>query len=123
MESLAREYKRKLEGSELPEATSAVDIVYEQIGILNALNTPRKKVVSYLISLKECSLNRLTLLAGDKKIPSYRYYRKEGGLNRIIDLQIELFIALDTLISSNKVASELIDYENRFTALLANLRQ
>ena len=90
---------------------------------MNALNTPRKKVVSYLISLKECSLNRLTLLAGDKKIPSYHYYRKEGGLNRIIDLQIELFIALDTLSSSNKVAGELIDYENRFTALLANLRQ
>ena len=123
MESLAREYKKKLEGSELPEVSSAIDILHEQLCILNAINTPRKKVISYLVSLKEYTLNRLSMLGENKKIPSCRLSRKEGGLNKIVDLQIELFMLLDTLNLSGGVPSQLMEYENRFTALLGNLRQ
>ncbi|MBO7156139.1 MAG: hypothetical protein J6V83_01910 [Clostridia bacterium] len=123
MESLAREYKKKLEGSESPEASSAIDIIHEQLCILNAINTPRKKVISYLVSLKEYTLNRLSMLGENKKIPSCRLSRKEGGLNKIVDLQIELFMLLDTLNLSGGVPSQLMEYENRFTALLGNLRQ
>ena len=123
MESLAREYKKKLEGSESPEASSAIDIIHEQLCILNAINTPRKKVISYLVSLKEYTLNRLSMLGENKKIPSCRLSRKEGGLNKIVDLQIELFMLLDILNLSGGVPSQLMEYENRFTALLGNLRQ
>ena len=124
MEELARAYNEKLRGVKDPAALTAATVAEEQLAILETLNPVRKRLLSYLRSLKHASFAALTALAGTRRIPSYRSLQPQGGLNRLIDLEIELFIALDTLRadSDNAEYDKLLALETRFSALLGSLR-
>lgn len=124
MEELARAYNEKLRGVKDPAALTAATVAEEQLAILETLNPVRKRLLSYLRSLKHASFAALTALAGTRRIPSYRSLQPQGGLNRLIDLEIELFIALDTLRadSDNAEYDKLLVLETRFSALLGSLR-
>lgn len=124
MEDLARAYNEKLKGAKDPAAATAATVAEEQLAILETLNPMRKRLLSYLRSLKNTSFAALSALAGTRRIPSYRSLQPQGGLNRLIDLEIELFIALDTLRADSEEAEydKLIALETRFSALLGNLR-
>lgn len=124
METLAKAYNEKLRGSGDPAVTAAAAIAEEQLLILETLNPARRKLVSYLRSLKQSVYSALSALAGAGKIPSYRSWQPQGGLGRILELEIELFVALDTLRADtgNVDYDKLISTETRFTALLGNLR-
>lgn len=124
MEDLARAYNEKLRGVKDPAALTAATVAEEQLAILETLNPVRKRLLSYLRSLKHASFAALTALAGTRRIPSYRSLQPQGGLNRLIDLEIELFIALDTLRadSDNAEYDKLLVLETRFSALLGSLR-
>lgn len=112
MEALARAYKEKLEGDANPLFHALTDIINEQIYLLSRLK--RGKLVGYLISLKECCKS----LVSDNKKPSQRVLPREGGVGRILSLELELFALLD---GEEGVTPKLLDYENRFTALLGFL--
>lgn len=124
MEELARAYNEKLRGVKDPAALTAATVAEEQLAILETLNPVRKRLLSYLRSLKHASFAALTALAGTRRIPSYRSLQPQGGSNRLIDLEIELFIALDTLRadSNDGEYDRLVALETRFSALLGNLR-
>ena len=141
MEDLARAYNEKLRGVKDPAAAEAATMAEEQLAILETLNPMRKRLLSYLRSLKNASFVRkrllsylrslknasfaaLSALAGTRRIPSYRSLQPQGGFNRLIDLEIELFIALDTLRadSNDGEYDRLVALETRFSALLGNLR-
>ena len=124
MEDLARAYNEKLKGAKDPAAATAATVAEEQLAILETLNPMRKRLLSYLRSLKNTSFAALSALAGTRRIPSYRSLQPQGGFNRLIDLEIELFIALDTLRADSEEAEydKLIALETRFSALLGNLR-
>lgn len=124
MEDLARAYNEKLRGVKDPAAATAATVAEEQLAILETLNPMRKRLLSYLRSLKNTSFAALSALAGTRRIPSYRSLQPQGGFNRLIDLEIELFIALDTLRADSEEAEydKLIALETRFSALLGNLR-
>lgn len=124
MEDLARAYNEKLRGVKDPAAATAATVAEEQLAILETLNPMRKRLLSYLRSLKNTSFAALSALAGTRRIPSYRSLQPQGGFNRLIDLEIELFIALDTLRADSNEAEydKLIALETRFSALLGNLR-
>ena len=124
MEELARAYNEKLRGVKDPAALTAATVAEEQLAILETLNPVRKRLLSYLRSLKHASFAALTALAGTRRIPSYRSLQPQGGSNRLIDLEIELFIALDTLRadSDNAEYDKLLALETRFSALLGSLR-
>ena len=124
MEDLARAYNEKLKGAKDPAAATAATVAEEQLAILETLNPMRKRLLSYLLSLKNTSFAALSALAGTRRIPSYRSLQPQGGFNRLIDLEIELFIALDTLRADSNEAEydKLIALETRFSALLGNLR-
>ena len=112
MESLARAYREKLEGSSNPLSQALTDVINEQIYLLSRLK--KGKLVGYLISLKECCRS----LVSDNKKPSQRALPREGGIGRILSLELELFALLD---SEEGVNPKLLEYENRFTALLGFL--
>ena len=124
MEDLARAYNEKLRGAKDPAAATAATVAEEQLAILETLNPMRKRLLSYLRSLKNTSFAALSALAGTRRIPSYRSLQPQGGSNRLIDLEIELFIALDTLRadSDNAEYDKLLVLETRFSALLGSLR-
>lgn len=124
MEDLARAYNEKLRGVKDPAAATAATVAEEQLAILETLNPVRKRLLSYLRSLKNTTFAALSALAGTRRIPSYRSLQPHGGFNRLIDLEIELFIALDTLRADSDEAEydKLIALETRFSALLGNLR-
>lgn len=124
MEDLARAYNEKLRGVKDPAAATAATVAEEQLAILETLNPVRKRLLSYLRSLKNTTFAALSALAGTRRIPSYRSLQPQGGFNRLIDLEIELFIALDTLRADSEEAEydKLIALETRFSALLGNLR-
>lgn len=124
MEDLARAYNEKLRGVKDPAAATAATVAEEQLAILETLNPVRKRLLSYLRSLKNTTFAALSALAGTRRIPSYRSLQPQGGFNRLIDLEIELFIALDTLRVDSEEAEydKLIALETRFSALLGNLR-
>lgn len=112
MESLARAYREKLEGNSNPLSQALTDVINEQIYLLSRLK--RGKLVGYLISLKECC----RAIVSDNKKPSQRALPGEGGISRILSLELELFALLD---SEEGVNPKLLEYENRFTALLGFL--
>ena len=114
IESLARAYNQKLKGSVDPVKEAVVDLINEQIYLLSRLKGC--KLVSYLISLKECTKG---LIIGEEK-PSPRVLPREGGIGKILSLELELFALLDG--ESGEPYSKILDYENRFIALLAFLK-
>ncbi len=127
MENLARAYNVKLHGSANPQIESATDILRQQIALLTNSPYARRKLVSYAISLKESSLNALRGMDEGKKIPSYRMYEGcsangSGVLSKVADLEVELYILLDTMSSDGADVVGVLDTETRFTALLGNIR-
>ena len=72
MEDLARAYNEKLRGVKDPAAATAATVAEEQLAILETLNPMRKRLLSYLRSLKNTSFAALSALAGTRRIPSYR---------------------------------------------------
>ncbi len=111
-ENLARAYHMELSGSENPIVHNIIGIIDEQIYLLSRLK--RNKIVGYILSLKECVKGTLN----DKKTPSMRTLPQEGGINRIINLELELLTLLDTLDGDYARVRE---YENRTLCLLGYL--
>lgn len=126
MENLARAYNQRLRGSQNPEITASIDNLRQQISLLSGSPYARRKAVAYAIALKESSVRMLRNLDSDKTVTSYRFYEGcsggSGVLARVNDLEVELFILLDTLISDDTDVSAVIDTEVRATALLGNIR-
>lgn len=114
MESLARAYNVKLNGSEHPLITQIIDILNEQIYLLSRLSHARK-VVGYVISLQECVKGMLT----ENKNPSPRHLPREGDTSKILALQIELFTLLDQL--DHPKINKIQEYENRALSLICYL--
>lgn len=117
MEKLARAYNERLRGAESPEYTEARRIAEEQTGILDRMSM--RPVPLYLKSLKSATLSELKALEGAKSVPTNKAHSGTGGFNRLTELQIELFIALDTLEAEGKDMREIVLRETRFAAFLA----
>ncbi len=111
-EGLARAYHKELSGAENPTVNNILGIIDEQIYLLSRLK--RNKIVGYILSLKECVKSALN----DKKTPSMRTLPQEGGINRIVSLELELLTLLDALDGDYARARE---YENRTLSLLGYL--
>ena len=114
MEALARAYNMELRGAESPTTQAVLDILNEQIYLLTRLSYARN-IVGYVISLKECVKE---LLQGIKK-PSRRVLPREGGANRILNLEFELLTILDELSVPN--LQKILEYENRALCLICHL--
>lgn len=114
MENLARAYNKSLKGTENPTVSAIIDIVNEQIYLLSRLSIC-SRVVGYILSLKECVKNELV----KNETPSRRNLPKEGGLNRIINLELELLTLLDSL--EDVTLTKVREYENRALSLLCYL--
>lgn len=126
MENLARAYNERLRGSANPEVTAATDNLRQQIALLTSSSYARRKPVAYAIALKENSVRTLSGIDSEKKVPTYRFYEGCPGsanvLGRINDLEVELFILLDTLLTDGADVQSAINSETRATALLGNIR-
>lgn len=124
IEEMARAYNERLRGGGDALVTEAVDILLEQKRILDGLSMQRDvRLLSYVASLKEKSLEALETLDGSLKIPSYRLGRgAQGGVGRWRDLEIDLFITLDKLQAEGRNVAAVIDNEVRATALFASFR-
>ena len=105
MEKMARAYNERLRGTPNPEYSEARRIAEEQTGILEKMAASGRSVAVYLKSLKSVTLAELNALEG----------------TRLSELEIELFIALDTLINEGKNLTQTVERETRFTAFLALL--
>ncbi len=114
IENLARAYNKTIHGSENPTVSQMEDLINEQIYLLSRL-PQGNKIIGYLISLKECTKNLLS----ENKNPSPRRLPKEGGINRIIGLELELLTLLDGIHDDS--LSKVREYENRTLALLCYL--
>lgn len=121
MEKMARAYNERLRGTPNPEYSEARRIAEEQMGILEKMAASGRSVAIYLKSLKSVTLSELNALEGKKSVPTNKVSSASGGLTRLSELEIELFIALDTLINEGKALSQAIERETRFTAFLALL--
>lgn len=113
MQELARAYNQKLQGSFQPLCDGVLDIINRQITILYRLSGG--KVLNYVIALKEC----VKSLLNDNQKPSPRILPREGGINRVLALELELFALLDG--EDNPLFYKIKDYENRVLSLLCYL--
>ncbi|MBQ8178042.1 MAG: hypothetical protein IJ033_02500 [Clostridia bacterium] len=114
LENLARAYNENLHGSENPTLSQMESIINEQIYLLSRL-PQGNKIVGYLLSLKECTKN---IISKNKK-PSPRHLPREGGINRIIGLELELLTLLDNVLDDG--LDKVREYENRALSLLCYL--
>lgn len=114
LENLARAYNKELTGAEDPNKARVVGVVNEQIYLLSRLNYGRK-IVGYIISTKECVKGLLT----QKETPSRRVLPREGDINRIISLELELLTLLDSV--EGEWVKKVLEYENRVLSLLCYL--
>lgn len=121
MERLARAYNERLRGAKNPEFTEARTIAEEQLAILDKMAASGRNTIVYLKSLKSVSLSELRTMEGFKTVPTNKTFSGAGGFNRLTELEIELFIAADTLTDNGADLTELIRRETRFTAFLALL--
>lgn len=130
MERMAREYNRELRsasGGNQGLLNESIDIVERQLDLINALlgcTRQPNRALSYLESLKRTSLRMLYMLLGNSDVPAYRE-RPRGQtniFNRLVDLQIELFINLDRLKENGAAVNDIIDLETRALGILGVIR-
>lgn len=119
IEKLARAYNEKLRGTACPEYSDARYLAEEQLGILERMNSPAP-IIRYLKSLKRAVVDELRSPEG-RNIPTDKLPSGRGGVERLLNLEIELFIALDTLAASGRDVSLPLALETRFTAFLGAL--
>lgn len=121
MENLARAYNEKLAGTARPEYSDALHIAEEQSGILERMSQAPGPLLRYLKSLKNAVANDLKNLEGKRSVPTNKSPGGRGGVERLTNLEIDLFIALDTLRADGKDVDSLINTETRFAAFLGLL--
>ena len=114
LETLARAYNAELMGAEEPNVQQALNIINEQIYLLSRLSYGRN-IVGYIISAKEC----VKELISSVKKPSRRSLPREGGINRALNLELELLTILDGLNLPN--IQKVLEYENRSLCLICHL--
>lgn len=135
VEQMAREYGRALENSNFPANNSSVYeqliiLEEEQLELLNCLNcrapTRIGRTVNYLRNIIYRSLVIISRLNGDSSyIPSVRNTccpsQQNNIFNRLITLQLDIFILLDKLTAPYSDRAELAMLENRKMSFLASL--
>ncbi len=121
MENLARAYNEKLNGVAHPEYSEALNIAEEQLGILDRMSQTPGPLLRYLKSLKSTVIGELKNLEGKRSVPTNKSPGGRGGTERLINTEIDLFIALDTLAANGKDVTSLLNTETRFTAFLGLL--
>ena len=114
LETLARAYNMELRGAEEPNIQEVLTLINEQIYLLSRLSYGRN-IVGYIISTKEC----VKELISSVKTPSRRSLPREGGINRVLGLELELLSVLDGLSSPN--IQKILEYENRALCLICHL--
>lgn len=134
VEQMAREYNRVLENAGANDASSVYEqliiLEEEQLDLLNDISlrssNRQNRTLSYLRNLVYRSLSVISRMNGDTSyIPSVRAFQNQCSassvLNRLMILQLDIFILLDRLTSSYSDRAELSMLENRKAALLAGL--
>ncbi|MFA5449154.1 MAG: hypothetical protein WC292_01780 [Clostridia bacterium] len=131
MEKMARDYNRELRmgvaGTSESLLRDCLDIVERQLDLIIAwLQCGRlcNRALSYLESLKRTSLRELNALLGNNDVPAYRERRRSetNMFNRLVDLQIELFIALDRLKESGAEVDDILEIETRALGIMGVIR-
>ena len=135
VEQMAREYGRALENANIPANNSSIYeqliiLEEEQLELVNCLNlrAPSRtgRTVNYLRNVIFRSLVILSRLNGDGSyIPSVRNTccpnQQTNIFNRLITLQLDIFILLDRLTTPFADRAELLNLENRKMALFASI--
>lgn len=129
MENLARAYNTRLHSvsGNSPLLEEARDIVERQICCIDQIMSTYKqsnRALAYLKSLKQASERELISFGAGGKIPSYTMSSQErcrSPYNTLIDLQIDLFITLDTLKEEGVSVEHLIDRETRVLGFIGLL--
>ncbi len=134
VEQMAREYGRALENANIPTNNSTayeqlIILEEEQLELLNCLNSRGSsrmgRTVNYLRNVIYRSLVIISRLNGDNSyIPSVRNAccpNQQNIFNRLINLQLDIFILLDKLTAPYADRAELLMLENRKMATLATL--
>lgn len=115
---LARAYNARLRGNNA-KAQQAISIIEMQE---NILQRARGRVASYVLSLKSGSKRDLEKLDDAQKIPSITSSVTRGySFNRLIELQIELFVVLDELKADGYDVEGAIASETRASIFMAYL--
>lgn len=134
IEKMAREYKAALAKHSTETMSSmealverAIIILEEQQDIINALlsynrNRQAQRLLNYLKSLKSTSVVAFNkLLARGEYIPSFRNNdMPDRSCQRLVDLQINLFVLLDQMARAVDVTSLAVT-ENRVMSVMGLL--
>lgn len=128
MEALARAYNSRLSGitkpANLEEAYELIEQQLKYIDCLLSLYKPSNRSLAYLKGLKQASQRELIALGAGGKVPGYAQPLQErcrSPIDCIVDLQIELFISLDTLREDGVTVDALICNEQRALGIIALL--
>jgi len=132
METLARAYNSRLHSvpnsANLPLLEEAGELVERQISCIDQIMSVYKqsnRSLAYLKSLKQATERELISLGARNKVPSYALPSQEKSrnpFNSLIDLQIDLFITLDTLKEEGAEIDCLLARETRALGLFGLLR-
>ena len=132
IENMAREYQATLKNASnnysVDDYERIITLTENQIDILSSINCRNNNAylrrISYLKSLCFRTLYIVSNLAGKTSyVPSFRNYRADinNAKNRLLDIQISIFVILDGINVSYSTLSELISYENRKLSLINTL--
>jgi len=132
IENMAREYRATLgdlTNSNLGDDYDRIITLTEnQLDILSALpcrnNSTFSRRIAYLKSLCYRTLHILAKLSNKTSyVPTFRNFRVDlnNTKNRLLDIQISIFVILDGMNASYATLAELISYENRKLALMSTL--
>ena len=132
VEQLAREYSRAYAANNVSDNAAIFEqltiLEEEQLDLLNEINVRvsnrLNRTVGYLKNLVYRSLNAIGTLRSVPYIPSVRNARlscQNNALNRIANLQLDIFLLLDKLTGAYADYAELINLENRKQALIAGI--
>lgn len=132
METLARAYNTRLHttsnSANIPLLEEARDIIERQINYIDQIMSSYKqsnRALAYLKSLKQAAERELITLGAGSKVPSYALPvqdKSRNPFNSLVDLQIDLFITLDTIKEEGVSIDKLLDCEIRVLGFLGLLR-
>ncbi len=134
MELLAKEYNKvlseyKTSSSDDSNILERVMLLLEsQIEIIEIISrcfcNRISKTLSYIKNLTYRSIVKVNEMLGSSAyIPTFRssQVNANGSINRLLEIQIDIFTLLDKLQNEYLIRAELLQWENRKTAFLSSL--
>ena len=129
MEDMAREYNSVLKANAFGAdalLTDAIELAERQLDIIVAIlysAKPLNSSLSYLESLKRATLIDLNNLKQTKDVPQAKCKTNSPrGINALINMQIDLFINLDTISEKGLDVKGIVSREERACSVISLIR-